>query len=418
MSSTKRARYVLIDCNQFFVSCEQVFAPELRGKPVVVLSSNDGIIVARSKEAKALGIPMGAPAFQYQELFAREKVRALSSNFALYSDMSHRVMRILSLYTEEMEQYSIDEAFLKSDTLTVADALEMRQRIAQWTGIPVSIGIGETKTLAKLAGDLAKKRPDGVFAFEGETEALLSRMPVQEVWGIGAQLSTRLRAYGIDTVLTLKHAPDDWIKKQFSVTLLKTVWELRGIPCLSLEVGDAARKSITCSRSFGTPITALDTLHEALSRYTASAAETLRAEGLMACVATVFLATSVHRPPHYSNQALCTWEEPTHYTPFLLAKAKKALTSIYRNGYLYKKVGITLAGIVPVDCYQRDLFHSRDQDLDKRAKALAAHDAINQRFGADTLFFAAQGTRHRFTHKRQNVSPRFTTSWDELLKVS
>jgi DNA polymerase V len=417
MSSTKRVRYFLIDCNQFFVSCEQVFAPGLRGKPVVVLSSNDGIIVARSKEAKALGIPMGAPAFQYQELFAREKVRALSSNFALYSDMSHRVMRVLSLYAEELEEYSIDEAFLKSDTLTVADAIEIRRRVAQWTGIPVSIGIGQTKTLAKLASDLAKKREDGVFAFEEQIDAHLDRVPVKEVWGVGAQLSTQLRAYGIDTVLALKQAPDDWIKKQFSVTLLKTVWELRGIPCLSLEVVDTTRKSITCSRSFGTPVTTLDTLHEALSHYTASAAETLRAEGLMACVATVFLMTSMHRPPCYTNQALCTWEEPTHYTPFLIAKAKNGLTSIYRSGYLYKKVGITLAGIVPADCYQRDFFHARGQDLDKRAKALAAHDAINQRFGADTLFFAAEGTSRRYKPKRENVSPRFTTSWDELLKV-
>ena len=417
MSSTKRDRFFLIDCNQFFVSCEQVFDPKLKGKPVVVLSSNDGCIVARSKEAKALKIPMGAPAFQYQELFRREKVHVLSSNFSLYSDMSHRVMHLLSLYAEEMEEYSIDEAFLKSSELSREDAKELRKRIAKWTGIPVSIGIGQTKTLAKLASDLAKKREDGVFAFEedGQSDALLSYLPVHEVWGIGTQLSIQLRARGIDTVLALKRASDAWIKKRFSVTLLKTVWELRGISCLDIVGGDEIRKSITCSRSFGMPVTSLEDVQEALSRHTASAAEKLRSEGLMACTAAIFLMTSKHRTPCYANQAFCQWEEPTHYTPFLIDKAKKALNVIYRPNYLYKKVGITLGGITVASCYQRDFF-SRDKE--KYLKAMSAYDAIHSRFGKDALYFAAEGSKNYRISKSQNVSARFTTSWDDLLIVS
>jgi DNA polymerase V len=422
MSSTKRDEtlFYLIDCNQFFVSCEQVFSPRLKGKPVVVLSNNDGCVVARSKEAKALGIPMGAAAFQYADLFRREKVSVLSSNFTLYGDMSHRVMSVLSQFDPEMHVYSIDEAFLRlqaDDPL--AAALDIKRTVALWTGIPVSVGIGRTKTLAKLANDLAKKRAEGVFALQEQEQidATMRNLPVQEVWGIGSQLSAALHTYGIDTVLALKNTPDAYLKMHFSVTLLKTVWELRGISCLPLRDECQARKSITCSRSFGAPVSALGDLEEALASYAASAAEDLRAEGLLAACATVFLMTSLHRTPCYSNSATYALSEPTHDTPFLIAAAKRALASIYRTGYLYKKVGITLTGIVSESCYQPDLFHASG-DKEKRRRAMAACDAIHQRFGSHALRFAAEGIEQSWRAKRGNVSQRFTTCWDELLTVN
>lgn len=421
MSFTKpdNSLFYLIDCNQFYVSCEQVFSPRLRGKPVVVLSNNDGCVVARSKEAKVIGIPMGAPAFQYADLFKREKVSVLSSNYTLYGDMSYRVMSVLSMYSEDMHEYSIDEAFLwmqAEDPLELAR--DIKRTIALWTGIPVSVGIGRTKTLAKLANDLAKKTEEGVFALQEpeHIDAVMGRLPVQEVWGIGSQLSAALSARGIDRVLTLKNTPDAWIKTHFSITLLKTVWELRGISCLPLHDDLQMRKSITCSRSFGGPVSALNDLEEAISSYTANAAETLRAEGLMASCATVFLMTSPHRTPCYSNSASWTFDEPTHDTPLLIASAKKALRSIYREGYLYKKTGITMGGIVPEGHYQLDLFH-HNANHDKRKRALIACDAINQRFGSDAMHFAAEGIKQRWRMKRGNVSQRFTTCWDELLTV-
>jgi DNA polymerase V len=474
MSSTKRDKqlFYLIDCNQFFVSCEQVFSPKLKKKPVVVLSNNDGCVVARSKEAKVLGIPMGAAAFQYADLFQREKVHVLSSNYTLYGDMSHRVMSVLATYGHEMHIYSIDEAFLRleaDDPQSVA--LDIKRKVGLWTGIPVSVGIGPTKTLAKLAGDIAKKKPDGVFGlYEPEhIDALLGTLPVQEVWGIGSQLGMALNAYGINTVLTLKNTPDAYLKTHFSVTLLKTVWELRGISCLPFNDDLQIRKSITCSRSFGAPVTALCDLQEALASYTASAAETLRSEALLASHATVFVMTSLHRTPCYSNSAMLHLDEPMHDTPYLITAAKKALNAIYREGFLYKKVGITLTGIVPESCYQPDLFHaypnnlkngefdketaqnfclermtiaerqgvSEDKNFDakptqsktnfssclgikgnkeKRLKAMKAFDAINQRFGPDAMQFAAEG-KQGWRMKRGNVSSRFTTCWKELLTV-
>jgi DNA polymerase V len=281
------------------------------------------------------------------------------------------------------------------------------------------VGIGPTKTLAKLANDIAKKKQEGIYAlYEKERiDAVMRSLPVQEVWGIGSQLGAALSAYGIDNVLTLKNTPDSWIKAHFSITLLKTVWELRGISCLPLNDDLQIRKSITCSRSFGAPVSAQGDLEEALASYAANAAETLRSEELMASYATIFLMTSLHRTPCYSNSATLTLDEPTHDTPLLIAAAKKALSSIYRTGYIYKKVGITLTGIVPEACYQPDLFHAKG-NREKRLKAMAACDAINQRFGPDAMHFAAEGIKQRWRMKRGNVSQRFTTCWDELLTVN
>lgn len=419
MSSTKPFNYFLIDCNSFFVSCEQVFNPKLQGKPVVVLSNNDGCVVARSKQAKALGIPMGAPAYQYKELFKAQKVTVLSSNFTLYGDMSQRVMHVLSRFSEEMEIYSIDEAFLRIESEDpVAIAREIKRVVLKWTGIPVSIGIGTTKTLSKVANDIAKKG-DGVFAFSDPTQidAVLEKLPVQEIWGIGRQLSAALQEAGIYNARAFKDAPDHWIKKRFSVMLVRTACELRGIPCLEFNELPVPRKSITCSRSFGKAVTKIEEIQEALASYTATAAETLREEELLPSFVTVFLMTSPFREQSYSNSATITLEEPTAFTPELVAKAKSALQHIFRPGYVYKKVGIIMGGFTPKMSYQPDLFHSDEKQKAKQTRAMQVVDNLNARFGKSAVQFAGEGITKHWKMKRGNASPRFTTSWDEILKI-
>lgn len=419
MSSTKQSNYFLIDCNSFYVSCEQVFNPKLRKKPVVVLSNNDGIVVARSKEAKALSIPMGAASFEYAELFKKEKVHVLSSNYTLYGDMSARVMHVLSQFSPDMEEYSIDEAFLRiaADDLA-AVAAEIKAKVLKWTGIPVSIGIGPTKTLAKVANDVAKKGT-GIFAFTdpAQIDATLEKLDVEEIWGVGRQLSAALREHGVRNARQLKEASDDWIKKRFSVVLLRTVYELRGMSCLALIEVAATRKSITCSRSFGHGVQSLKDVEEALASHTANAAEKLRQEELLPSFLTVFLMTSAFRQPSYSNSWTMTLDEPTAFTPELIAKAKQALARIFREGYVYKKVGVIMGGFAPMGNYQPDLFRRGARRPEKLKRAMEAIDGVNLRYGDAAMRFAAEGILQSWKMKRGHVTPRYTTSWDELLNI-
>jgi DNA polymerase V len=419
MSFIKHSNYFLIDCNQFYVSCEQLFNPKLNNKPVVVLSNNDGCVVARSKEAKALKIPMGAPAYQFKEFFKTNKVHVLSSNYTLYGDLSHRVMQVLSQFSPEMEEYSIDEAFLRlSCDNPMALAKEIKDTVLKWTGIPVSIGIGVTKTLSKVANDIAKKK-EGIFAFtdQKQTNSALEKLKCEEIWGIGKNLSAALESSGIENARAFKDAPDDWIKKKFSVTLLRTAYELRGISSLELAELPIQRKSITCSRSFGGKVTQLDEIEEALSSYTATAAEKLRQEELLPSFLTVFLMTSAFIEHAYSNSSTLTLNEPTAFTPDLTTKAKEALRTIFRPGYAYKKVGITMGGFFPQGNFQPDLFGSSEKEKARQRRAMKVIDELNQRFGDTSLHFAAEGIRKRWKMQRGNVSPRYTTSWDELLNI-
>lgn len=421
MSSTKPSNnYFLIDCNQFFVSCEQLFNPKLCKKPVVVLSNNDGIVVARSKEAKALGIPMGAAAFQYTHLFKSQNVHVLSSNFALYADMSQRVMHVLSRFSQEMEEYSIDEAFLyRTDPDPMAIAKEIQSTVLKWTGIPVSIGIGTTKTLSKVASDIAKKK-EGVFIFSdlAHIDTTLEHLNVEEIWGIGKRLSATLKECGIRNARALKNAPDDWIKKRFSVALLRTVYELRGVPSFSFDELPTPRKSITYSRSFGKAVTQLKEIEEALACYTAGAAEKLREEKLLPSFLTVFLMTSAFCKQPYHNHWTMTLDEPTTFTPELIDKAKRALGKIFRNGYIYKKVGIIMGGFAPQSSYQPDLFSSGNKQTLKQNRAMQVIDQLHRRFGDTSVRFAAEGVHQRWKVKRSNTSPCFTTLWDELLTIN
>lgn len=411
--------YYLIDCNQFYVSCEQVFNPKLRKKPVVVLSNNDGIVVARSKEAKALGIPMGAASFQYADLFKAQKVHVFSSNYTLYGDMSQRVMHVLSRFSPDMEEYSIDEAFLHiTDVDPISVAQEIKSTVLKWTGIPVSIGIGVTKTLAKVANDIAKKK-EGIFIFSdpAQIDVTLENLDVEEIWGIGRQLSAALKEEGISSARALRDAPDHWIKERFSVVLLRTAYELRGVSCLSFNELPVPRKSITCSRSFGKVVTKLKDIEEALASYTANAAEKLREEELLPSFLMVFLMTSAFRQQSYNNSWTMILDEPTLFTPELIVKAKTALSKIFKAGYFYKKVGVIMGGFTPQTSYQPDFFRSDERQTAKQKRAMQAIDHLNRRFGDSSVRFAAEGIRQHWKMKRGNVSPRFTTSWDELLNI-
>ncbi len=411
--------FFLVDCNSFYVSCERVFNPALLKKPVVVLSNNDGCVVARSNEAKRLGIPMGAPAFQYKRLFDEKNVFVYSSNYTLYGDMSQRVMQVLEQFSPKIEIYSIDKAFLAiaaKDPLAVAR--EIRKRVLQWTGIPVSVGIGKTKTLAKVANHIAKKEETHKGAFllqsDRETDRVLAKFPLDGIWGIGRRLSRRLKGLGILTPLQFKNANNEWIRKCFSTTLLKTALELRGISCLQLEEAYAPRKSITCSRSFGTTVTELKGLEEAVSSYTARAAEKLREQESLAGHLTVFLTTSPFIANPYANSATLSLPEATDYTPHLIAKAKLGLQGIFRSGYEYKKAGVIFTDLSPKTCYQRDLFFRTSPAHDKAMRVL---DRINASHGKAALQFAAEGLEKPWKMRRTHTSAHFTTNWKQLLTI-
>jgi len=402
MSSTK---YALIDCNNFFVSCERVFNPKLQHRPVVILSNNDGCVVSRSKEAKALKIPMGAPAFQYRETFSRNNVAVLSSNFALYGDMSERVMTVLEDFGFPMEIYSIDEAFLEVDSDTIA--AELRSRVHRWTGIPISVGIGATKTLAKVGNDLAKKREDGICHLN-DPAPIFMQLPVQEIWGIGAQIACALNQLGIYYVGQLIAQPDAWIQKHFSVTLLRTVLELRGVSCLALEELAPPKKGIVCSRSFGKLISSLDDLKEAVATFTAHGAEKLRDQYSVAGYMAVFVIGK----DRFSRSASRALVQPTSYTPHLISHAHQLLSELYTKGQSYRKAGIMFHNISPQEEIQLDLFQaSGSNDL------MHIVDEINRKKRKKAIFFAAEGTSSAWKPLSGHQSPHFTTEWKQLLRI-
>lgn len=419
MSFTKQNRYhFLVDCNSFFVSCECVFNPKLWGKPVVVLSNNDSCVIARSKEAKKLGIPMGAPAFQYKELFSRQRVFVYSSNFTLYADMSQRVMQVLEQFSSWIEIYSIDEAFLIVETENPIQYAEtLKNRVWRWTGIPVSVGIGFTKTLAKLANDLAKKQQkENIFmlARPNHIQTVLKKLPTQEIWGIGSRLSSQLKKEGIFTALELCNAEETWLRKIFSVNVLKTALELRGISCFPLEEISMPKKSITASRSFRQAVSTLEELHEAIAGHVTRAAEELREQGSLARHLTVFLLTSPFIKNPYSNIVSIRLLEPSNYTPLLITFCKRILSSLFRPGYSYKKTGVILQDIMPQHCYQQDLFLHQARTLKEQA-LIQCIDQINATFGRYAIYSAAEGIKNIW--KRQYTSQNFTTNWHELLSV-
>lgn len=424
--------FALVDCNNFYVSCERVFNPALEGRMVVVLSNNDGCIVARSNEAKAAGIPMGAPFHQWRQLLEKHNAVVFSSNYQFYGDMSQRVMGSLAMFVPEMEVYSIDEAFLRLDAYAPDDlprfAAQMRREILKWTGIPTSFGLAPTKTLAKIANHVAKKHSeDGVFDMRCPKVqgGVMAHLPVEEIWGISSRRGQRLRALGIETAWQFRQADPRYIRQHFSVVEERMVLELRGEPCLELET-PTPRKNIMSSKSFGALQTELPALKEALAGYAARACEKLRAQKSRAQGVYVFVTTNKHRTQdkQYHNSMTWGFDAPTANTADVIGLATTLLERIYRKGYKYKKAGIMLLDIIPETQHQGDLF---SQTQNPKSDALmAAMDKLNSTMGQDTVFHLAQGSLkkkngqsgRKWQMRRDKRSPCYTTNWKELPKAS
>jgi DNA polymerase V len=411
----------LIDCNNFYASCERLFRPDLAKKPLVVLSNNDGCIIARSNEAKALGIGMGTPYFKQESLIRRHNVAAFSSNYPLYGDMSHRVMDVLMRLEPEVEVYSIDEAFIRLPASGHA-ALEnqgrlLRTAVEKQTGIPVSIGFGPTKTLAKIANRFAKKNraAAGIFIIDDRQplDDLLAAVEVGDIWGIGRRHAARLQRQSIRNALQLKNCADAWVRKQLTVTGLRTVMELRGVSCISLEKVPPAKKSICTSRSFGQPVDRLDHLQEAVATYAAQAAYKLRRGGLRATVVDVFLRTNSFKKeePQYCRRKTFTLPAPSSDTAILIKTALTLLEAIYRQGYRFQKAGVLLQDLVPENCEQLCLFQAPARH---GASLMKAVDEINRRWGRDTIQSAAAGLAREWHFRQAKKSPAYTTCWSEL----
>jgi DNA polymerase V len=419
MPSASLPVFALVDCNNFYASCERVFNPKLNGQPVIVLSNNDGCVVARSNEAKALGIGMGVPEFMVREIIRAHQVQVFSSNYALYGDMSQRVMETLQQFCPDLEIYSIDEAFLSLSGFRSRNFAEyagtIRATVKRWTGLPVSIGIAETKTLSKIAGDIAKKTPGGVFDLLTcpDRESVLAKTPVADVWGIGKAHSQFLNGYGIHTALQLSRADNQFIRKQMGIVGLRLVNELRGLSCLELEQAPPTKKGITCARSFGKAITKLQEMEEAVSSYVTRAAEKLRREELAVTNLSVFLHTNqFNEVAQYSNSLTVRLPVATDTTHELISVALQGIRKIWREGYAYKKAGVMFLGLVPASEIQADLFDNSDRTRSK--KLMMALDSINKRFGSGTLQYASSGIAKEWKATFNRRSPAFTTSWDEL----
>jgi DNA polymerase V len=394
----------------------------LHGKPVVVLSNNDGCVIARSDEAKALGIPMGLPAFKLADLVTEHAIAVYSSNYTLYGDLSARVMTTLTQWAPAVEVYSIDEAFLDLTGLSTHDLTgygqTLRTAIQQWTGIPVSIGIAPTKTLAKLANRLAKRSPRGVVTLTAasEIDATLAGTRVEDIWGIGPGYTRRLKVHDIRTALQLRDAHDRWIRQELGVVGQRIVWELRGMSCLPLDLCPPSRQSVMVSRSFGHPITTLTAMREAVATYTTRAAEKLRRHHVAAGVVTVFLMTNRYGDePQYANSVTMSLPVASQDTGELIQYACRALQHIFRAGYRYQKAGVILTALVPAHQVQPDLFDRRDRE--HSTELMAAIDTLNRAWGAGTVRYAAAGVRPRWLARCARRSPRYTTRWRELAVV-
>ena len=414
--------FVLVDCNNFYVSCERLFRPSLRDRPVVVLSNNDGCIIARSNEAKALGISMGEPYFKAKAQLRRHGVQVFSSNYSLYGDLSCRVMTVLMQEEPQVEVYSIDESFVRLSPQhgrpMAQRCRELQEKISRYVGIPVSIGVGSTKTRAKIATRVAKKYPGygGVFDLEScpDPDAVLADTPVNKVWGIGRRSTAKLARRGIHTALDLKNNDRASIRRLLHLTGLKTMMELRGEPCITLEQCPPARKSIVSSRSFRFPVTDLDDLHEAIACYISIGARKLRDQGLVAGNLHVFLSTSKHRTdiPRFSGSQMRAVGMASSNTPRLLKIGRQLLETLYKPGYQYNKAGIMLTELSPASMRQQNLFLPSE---DKRSKpVLHAMDQLNDRWGRDTVRYAASGITRGWSMKQQWKSPAYTTKWNEL----
>jgi DNA polymerase V len=461
----------LIDCNNFYVSCERVFNPRLRHRPVVVLSNNDGCIVARSNEVKNAGIPMGVPLFQVRDQLKKLDCAILSSNYALYGDMSDRVMKTLAEFTSEIEVYSIDEAFLSLDHIAASQLLEfgreIKERVYRATGIPVSVGIAETKTLAKIANELAKKdQRKGQNQYQGVLNLyanpykneFLKKVDVGDIWGIGRQYSKKLNSYNIKTAYDLTLKPDDWIKKQFTVQGLRLTKELRAIPCHKLELTPDPKKGIISSRSFGRPISELDELKQAVASYATRIGEKLRRQKSSAGMIYVFLMANRFRDNSYYGALSMTLPIQTNYTPDLVSYAVYLLEKLYNQTtkaennpssgselftlttdhtnesglnpapfgsptsqaslFRFQKAGVMVMNITADNTVQLSLFDEPQPEFERQDRIMQTMDKLNKKYGKNTVKVATIGTKNAWSLKAEMRSPRYTTVWEEMLRVN
>lgn len=413
--------FALVDCNNFYASCERVFNPRLAKLPVVVLSNNDGCIIARSNEAKSAGIRMGEPFFEQQDLIDRHNIQVFSANFTLYGDMSNRVMETLKQFSPQMEIYSIDEAFLSLSGTTgdlESCAREIRRIVRQWTGIPVTVGLGPTKTLAKAANKFAKRIPEcngilNLFQNPG-LDDYLERLEVKDIWGVGFRYARFLNRHGVYNALQLAEKSDRWIKHNMKVTGLRTVTELRGEPCIALECFARPKKAVLTSRSFGKVIKDKTELSQAVAEFTAASAAKIRRQKSTASFVHVFIETNSFRDgPQYSNFITIGLPIATSFTPELIKYATIAFEKIFKPGYNYKKAGVMLSGLVPDNQIQLDLESDQEKHQQKKA-IMQAVDKINLSQGRNTVFYAAQGVDKPWKMRQLKLSPKYTTSWADL----
>ena len=410
MSSIQYTKKIaLIDCNSFYVSCERLFNPKIRKKPVVVLSNNDGCIISRSTEAKALGIKMGEPYFKAKDIIIKNKVEVFSSNYSLYGDLSRRVMRTLKRFNSAIEVYSIDEAFLDlsnfSDDEVEKVGREIRETVLKWTGIPTSIGIAKTKTLSKVANHIAKKKKSGVTSLIGieNIDPILEKVEINDVWGVGRQLTKFYHKNGIYNAKQLKNKSNTWIKKNSNVLGSRTAMELRGVPCIDLETTQTKRKSCVVSRSFGQRIEKYQELKEAVANYCLNASEKIRSESFIAKSITVFVRTSPFqsRFGYYSNSKTIDFAISTNNSIEIVKTALVALDSIFKNGYRYQKAGVMLTSLSNEDG-SKNLFSS---EKDEKIKGLMRSiDNTNYRYGRSTLSLASAGVQKRWNMRREHSS--------------
>ena len=416
--------FALVDCNNFYVSCERVFDPYLAKKPIIVLSNNDGCVISRSNEAKSLGIPMGAPFYKYREIIEKNNIEVYSSNYQFYGDMSQRVMKSLGMIIpkQDIEIYSIDEAFIRLDGYERPDvidlSIEIKKNILNWTGIPISVGIAQTKTPSKVANHIAKKNTStGVFDIRNNKlqEQILSNFQIEDLWGISYRWGKKLRKLGINNGLDLRNSDTKFIRKKFNIVLERMVYELRGIPCLDIEKV-TNKKSIMSSRSFGKLVTELESLEQAISTYATIACEKLRHQNSKSQGIYVFLQTNRFRKdlPQYRRSMKYKLDLPTSDTGYIINAGKKILKKIYRKGYHYQKCGIMLFDLSSKYIQQENLFVKSNQSNEHLMESL---DTINKVMGSDTVFFAAKGTQNNWKMRRNKLSSRYTTNWMELPKV-
>jgi DNA polymerase V len=416
--------FALIDCNNFYASCERVFRPELIGKPIVVLSNNDGCVIARSNEAKAVGIPMGAPAFEYEALFNQHQVHVFSANFPLYGDMSQRVMSILGEYTPDIEIYSIDEAFLKLKGFERFDLQEygkdMQRRVTKWTGIPVSVGIAPTKALAKVANRIAKKFPketQSSYLINSEEKRIkaLKWLQIEDVWGIGRQHAKRLRAVGVQTAYDFTQLHDSWVQQHMSIVGLRLKRDLQGTPTLDLELLQP-KKNIATTRSFERNYSKIEELEERVATFAVSCAEKLRKQKSCCNTIMVFVHTNGHRKdlPQYSRNIVVKLPFPSNSAIELAKFAKQALHYIFKEGYHYKKAGVLVMDFTPQDKTQLRLFDNSNQ---QHVPLMMAMDKINSMYGQQKIRLAAQDTKRVWKMKQEKLSPRYTTSLNDIITI-